>query len=999
MSTLFGLFGRSSDAKTSNKPYSIDHLHKLYDRLTILQESEEREIMVEVIRQITEALIWGEQNDPDRTFFDFFCEKKILAYFVMLLQPARDLPKTVQVQLLQTLSMLVQNIHRDTSLYYLFSNNYVNQLISTQLECSDEEILGYYISFLKSLALRLNNETIKFFFLNERLGAFPLYVEGVRFFAHNDNMVRTAVRTLTLQVYSIEDRAMRRFVLEMSSQTYFIHIACYLRELWYQLDAAAAAAANGQESAVDRLKDVNEQLQDLLMYISDVLEREVPGLGEALAERILLYALFPVAVRAILNRPHSSDTADSSEEVGRDLRDARPSDSSVKANGRAEPLELSLPCALFVLHQVLDTFRCGRGGELLLRPLLTALLRPSVPTALQRCCRQVPWPPPSTYKATNPDVSGPTSTEMAVGTGSKASPRGDASPRNCSASSPKSAEANSRHRQSSWSRCSPGADEGAAIDSDGPNAIVGLMDFSNPGAVVENQVRRKLLDCLQDADDSNVLLAAGVLSACYRDRGAILQELAADHLHAPEQEVASPSASGDADASDLEAFVGTWLYGENSQSHYRVRQTEDNVFHLTERLQSGSYLCGMLRTKEDHAEVDIYDDGSDVQVGVLRLRKLSDRAVASSFRRVPEDEWSDERTAYRDADDGTSPRLGAGLVLGQRMAGHPLEVLLLLLQALQQASTLRLVTIQVLVRSAVELANVMPAGVCQAWGSVEAFARKAAQAAARLVQSHLHGSFADAFLDIFDAEWCPQTEPLSHVAQVCAHHRCILPSTCGASSPADVAGSDWLFPPHESERLNAAKALQTLLHVRWLQTALQTCAETQQDDMTLRKTAAQCPVKVGKELLNGFQEGKALELGQQACIVCWVVTPAGPCHTRYLVLHQHLLLLVQPDPIAPGLALVKTLCPLQLVEATIEGEQRMLCVLMRLARGVPSPGEAERVKDANSPLPTFKVVLSFEDVNRCLFANQHIQKVRREVRSKVREQVETFINGLATLAV
>merc|ERR1719506_1989087 len=116
-----------------------------------------RDSMVEVIRQLTEALIWGEQNDHDHNFFDFFCEKNILADFVRVLGLPR-VPKTVKVQLLQTLSMLIQNIRRDTSLYYLFSNNYVNQLISTQFDWTDEEILAYYITLLKSLALRLNGE-------------------------------------------------------------------------------------------------------------------------------------------------------------------------------------------------------------------------------------------------------------------------------------------------------------------------------------------------------------------------------------------------------------------------------------------------------------------------------------------------------------------------------------------------------------------------------------------------------------------------------------------------------------------------------------------------------------------------------------------------------------------------------------------------------------------------------------------------------------------------
>ena len=69
-------------------------------------------------------------------------------------------------------------MNKDTNIYYLFSNNYVNQLISTsskQLDWSDEEVVAYYISFLKSLSLKLNDETIKFFF-NYR-DSFPLYTE------------------------------------------------------------------------------------------------------------------------------------------------------------------------------------------------------------------------------------------------------------------------------------------------------------------------------------------------------------------------------------------------------------------------------------------------------------------------------------------------------------------------------------------------------------------------------------------------------------------------------------------------------------------------------------------------------------------------------------------------------------------------------------------------------------------------------------------------------
>ena len=103
---------------------------------------------------------------------------------------------------------------------YLLSNNHVNSLIVLKLDFSDEEVLAYYISFLKTLSFKLNTHTIHFFYNEvciytahgcqvlvgrpcylQHLRDFPLYTEAIKFFNHPESMVRIAVRTLTLNVY------------------------------------------------------------------------------------------------------------------------------------------------------------------------------------------------------------------------------------------------------------------------------------------------------------------------------------------------------------------------------------------------------------------------------------------------------------------------------------------------------------------------------------------------------------------------------------------------------------------------------------------------------------------------------------------------------------------------------------------------------------------------------------------------------------------------------
>uniref|UniRef100_A0A9J7ZN10 C-type lectin domain containing 16A n=1 Tax=Cyprinus carpio carpio TaxID=630221 RepID=A0A9J7ZN10_CYPCA len=160
------MFGRSrswvgGQGKSKNI-HSLDHLKYMYHVLTknTTVTDHNRNLLVETIRSITEILIWGDQNDS--SVFDFFLEKNMFAFFLNILRQKSG--RYVCVQLLQTLNILFENISHETSLYYLLSNNHVNSIIVHKFDFSDEEIMAYYISFLKTLSLKLNNHTVHFFY-------------------------------------------------------------------------------------------------------------------------------------------------------------------------------------------------------------------------------------------------------------------------------------------------------------------------------------------------------------------------------------------------------------------------------------------------------------------------------------------------------------------------------------------------------------------------------------------------------------------------------------------------------------------------------------------------------------------------------------------------------------------------------------------------------------------------------------------------------------------
>lgn len=82
-----------------------------------------------------------------------------------------------------------------------------------KFDLSDEEVMAYYISFLKTLSFKLNPHTIHFFF---NTSDFPLYTEAIKYFDHPEKMVRIAVRILTLNVFKVDEKSMLKFI---TSQT------------------------------------------------------------------------------------------------------------------------------------------------------------------------------------------------------------------------------------------------------------------------------------------------------------------------------------------------------------------------------------------------------------------------------------------------------------------------------------------------------------------------------------------------------------------------------------------------------------------------------------------------------------------------------------------------------------------------------------------------------------------------------------------------------------
>ncbi|VDK85525.1 unnamed protein product [Litomosoides sigmodontis] len=257
--------GLSSLWKPKN-PHSLEYLKYLHEVLRKNKQVTEnnRKLLVECLRAVAEILIWGDQNES--SVFDFFLERQMLEYFLSIMK--QNCGSFICVQLLQTLNILFENIRHKTSLYYLLSNNHVNSIITYRFNFENEEIMAYYISFLKTLSFKLNVYTIHFFF-SEANQDFPLYTEVIKFQNHSEAMVRVAVRTTTLNIYKVEDEAMRSFV-RAHSRVYFCSLSDFIARQSIEIDHFARSAENECNNR-KRLDAMIDDYLDYMHYLNDIL--------------------------------------------------------------------------------------------------------------------------------------------------------------------------------------------------------------------------------------------------------------------------------------------------------------------------------------------------------------------------------------------------------------------------------------------------------------------------------------------------------------------------------------------------------------------------------------------------------------------------------------------------------------------------------------------------------------------------------------------------------
>ena len=298
MSSFFRHLGEALGMRPAER-FSVDYLRWLLGVMETNPDVTPSNVdrLVETIREISELVTWADRHNPAMT--EFFMEKRMLERMLGYLDTARPIAKPVKVQILQTLGIFFQNISDASMVFYLLSNDRINALITHRFDFDDEELMAYYISFIKALSLRMNEDTVHFFFNPDKSSQFPLLTEALKFYQHDDHMVRVAVRTLSLNVYRLDDPRMRLFIAEHSAVPFFSNLTWEMIRRYREMCALVFEVGGLFEvsevlPARQRFERLLLQQTDDLYYLNDVLNCDFPALKTIVCSRLLHKLLVPL---------------------------------------------------------------------------------------------------------------------------------------------------------------------------------------------------------------------------------------------------------------------------------------------------------------------------------------------------------------------------------------------------------------------------------------------------------------------------------------------------------------------------------------------------------------------------------------------------------------------------------------------------------------------------------------------------------------------------------
>ena len=293
--------------KNASEKITLDNMNEMFNCLKNINDKSKQnkclEDLKELIQLIIDYLIYGDKK-KDQTFFENFCELDFMHQFIVV---SKKSSIEILLQIIKSLSALILTITNKASLFYFFSNNFINNIITNDsVQESNDDFLSFYINFLKSLSLKIDVTTIELFFHKEK-NSFPLLENALKLYNNDDSMVKNVVRNIFLKFAGLSKTylPLKEYLMSVPILRYYCFLACRLNAMTLRLDHMAGYnflyKYNSQQLSFDyeELKSLHDDLIDEILYFNDLLSLNDTKISNAVLNALLYYYICPLLFGSI----------------------------------------------------------------------------------------------------------------------------------------------------------------------------------------------------------------------------------------------------------------------------------------------------------------------------------------------------------------------------------------------------------------------------------------------------------------------------------------------------------------------------------------------------------------------------------------------------------------------------------------------------------------------------------------------------------------------------
>ena len=295
MSSLKIIFPDENKMKVKKLDSIKDALNKIYSKKIGDLEIEN---LNKCLGELQGYLVVADRKNLEE-YNTHFCQLDFLSIFNNFL---RKNVERITFLILEMVNFLTTNIQNKDILDYIYRQkfptnipginmNIIDILISLDTK-KNEEYLTYQINFIKSVTLKINIETLNYFY-DCNINQFPILTKSLSLYNYKDPLIRNVVKNIFLAIIKIENKNLREFLISFPINLYYSNIIFQLKNSIISLCFVDLGDNEGSK-AFNKLQKEHDFIIDTIYYISDLFSLNIEKINFILINCMLNEIVFPL---------------------------------------------------------------------------------------------------------------------------------------------------------------------------------------------------------------------------------------------------------------------------------------------------------------------------------------------------------------------------------------------------------------------------------------------------------------------------------------------------------------------------------------------------------------------------------------------------------------------------------------------------------------------------------------------------------------------------------